>query len=701
MGISGADRILLVDDLFAHAEYAAAYDLALYLASSRDLYGLTLSKSGLDEALGRICFLRLLAILAAIQGGLYHRARTSLVRVEQLLPSVDKTDDVSRVLRGNYELLWGRLAQVQSLPIRALEHFQNAKDIFLQTRCGLPRGVDLLDSRSQLRAESTEIALSSVVGNTPRLDRNSLFGMFEAHYRSYLLARAAFEKGDWETALEKFDDADSELRLQSHDGLIDPIRGAYIKMGIARTIIGRAAQPPGKPRELESGLNALLEAQSVFRKHHFTPGEFVAHRHFCLAKVGGSDDNTSLQLLKTVSSVGRMTGVLRFQLEADLLYAQALYRYGRPNAARAAINYINASEHDEFSAELVDTRLWREVTSLKQATNRALDNAVEPLEPWGISDYATREREFVESASESDIIISAYGSAGSGRRLFLERISEARGCGSNLVVVTGGDREMKGKGKVAEIVEHLSARIPVILYDFNEWAVDTQDQVILAVANNPQYAKRTYLTLTRPLADAQIGSQLAPRVESTLTPGAWMIDPLSTRREDTLLLARGFLVRTLRRSGGAKKEDPKRLIFTSNSARYLKTKYSHIGDLYRAMRFFAYRLRMQYDVLHESDGHLKVPLEAIERYLTTPPDSTDMSVALASGKDRVHLGQEIKQADSVTVQKLAKQFGGRLSKLAIAAGIPRSTLIRYWQKDGLMDAWHDAGGREARSGRKR
>src|SRR5438128_8513251 len=104
--------------------------------------------------------------------------------------------------------------------------------------------------------------------------------------------------------------------------------------------------------------------------------------------------------------MSRATGVLKFQLESDLQYAQALYAYGRPNAAHAAISYVQANVRDEFTQELRETQLWAEVTALKESTGSALDNAVEPLEPWGISDYAAEEREFVESAVSSSSIVS-------------------------------------------------------------------------------------------------------------------------------------------------------------------------------------------------------------------------------------------------------------------------------------------------------
>src|SRR5687767_12555032 len=64
VGMVGLDRIQLVDELFSHAQYAAAYDLALFLASSPELFYKHISRPvQLEHAIGRISLLRMLAIL--------------------------------------------------------------------------------------------------------------------------------------------------------------------------------------------------------------------------------------------------------------------------------------------------------------------------------------------------------------------------------------------------------------------------------------------------------------------------------------------------------------------------------------------------------------------------------------------------------------------------------------------------------------
>jgi hypothetical protein len=483
--------------------------------------------------------------------------------------------------------------------------------------------------------------------------------------------------------------------LQRHASLVDPIRLGYINLGIARSLVGRGSSTFGNPRDLESGLRGLLEARSMFQGRDFTPGEYVAHRHYCLAKNRVlADDDTRLQLLKSLTMLGQKTGVVKFQLEAGLEYAKALYKYGRPIAARAAVRHAGILDDDSFSDELKKEPIWRQIEALLATTERALDNAVESCELWGISQYALDERDFVVAATKSPWFVSAYGPPGSGRRIFLERVSEARHGHSRLAVVMGANRT--AAATLHDLEQDLDGGGSVVLYDLNEWPREAQEKALRLLTDDPTYAGRGYATLTRSLADAQIGSQLAPRVSAVLSKGTWVIEPLTSRPQDTLLLARGFLIRSFPGSATITRRDAKKLIFSGSAARYLKKRYSHIGDLYRAMRFLAHRMRMQYDVFFEPDGHIKVPIEVIERYL-----SPRLDLARSPGgppvQDQagIHLGPEIKKADVVMVQDLAKRFGGRLSKVAAAAGVPRSTLIRAWTKEGVMDAWYQADGRKA------
>ena len=84
------------------------------------------------------------------------------------------------------------------------------------------------------------------------------------------------------------------------------------------------------------------------------------------------------------------------------------------------------------------------------------------------------------------------------------------------------------------------------------------------------------------------------------------------RPEDTLLLARGFLVRLLLKRGV---KDPKRLIFTGRACAYIRQRYDRIGDLSRGMETLGYRLQIPRDVIEMSDGRLRVPVETLQRHL--------------------------------------------------------------------------------------
>src|ERR1041384_830589 len=107
-GFAGAARLTLVDELLVHSWFAAARDLALYLAVSAVTDPTT-------HALATSLFLRLKATQASLEGASYQQARSLLLQIEALFPAAG-TGNVQTLLEANTKILWGRLHQLLELP---------------------------------------------------------------------------------------------------------------------------------------------------------------------------------------------------------------------------------------------------------------------------------------------------------------------------------------------------------------------------------------------------------------------------------------------------------------------------------------------------------------------------------------------------------------------------------------------------------
>ena len=615
---SGPNRLALFDELLVHSRFRAAHDFASYLAAT-----LPLRKRQRDVAADGwtrtidfrvVAFLRLKAVLAAVEGGLYQRARAELLEIEGSLRDLPRGDESCRLLRANLELVWGRLLQLFFLPVAARARLTQAQDLFEAIGLGLPRGFGLLKDRTGIRRDyrMAEDEFTTVVFSEQGEAGVNIYGGLAHHYTHYLRARAALQAEQWTTALGHFNHAKNALDAYSHNGSPDPIRLGYTVLGKGRTLAGRGVI--GTKSDVDTGLRLLLEARWLFRECEFKPGEYVAYRHYIQAKrtTQGQPSIADVPLLKEAMRLGAGSHVPVFGLESGVAYATALYDAGRPNASQLALREVLNIEHDDVAVELRETKQWKEALALKALTLNARENGVAPLELWGVSGYAEREREFVVSSTKAGWVVSAYGPPGSGRRLLLTRISEARGQHGKPWTVEGSRRERKDV--IGDLKSRLRGSHWVVLYDLDLWSRDLQHDVVLLLEKHPAWQQRVYATLTVPLMDIETP---APTLAATLTPGTWAIDPLLDRLQDSLLLARGFLIRALgQRFGPNPRVDLKNIIFTGEACNYIRHRYTRISELLTAMRYLAYRLSLERNLIEVSYGRLKIPAEVIHQHLT-------------------------------------------------------------------------------------
>jgi tetratricopeptide (TPR) repeat protein len=430
ISLAGKSRIAAVDELFVHARFRAAHDLATYLASTPGI----LREKGMNARgwivavdLRVILFLRLKAIVAAVEGGLYQRARAELMELEGLQHSLPASDEQCQLLRANIDLVWGRLLQLFFLAEASTKRLANAEGLFKGTRFGVPRGLGLLRSRAGFHSDYrvAQDHLQQIALEEKDEKGLHIYGDLADHYRHYLRGRAALQAEMWSEALKHFNAAKSSLEKRRHGTFADPIRMGYTILGQGQTLTGRGQL--GDKSEIEQGLRQLLEARWLFREHEFTPGEYVAYRHYSQAMIGQPQFvGSRVPLLKEVMRLGVKSNVPAFSLQSSVSYAEELYRGGRPNAAQVALKEVLRLEHDDLALELMQTTEWRKALTLDELTRDARDNGVEPLDKWGLSLYAERERDFVRAARKEMWLVSAYGPVGSGRRQFLNRVSEAR-----------------------------------------------------------------------------------------------------------------------------------------------------------------------------------------------------------------------------------------------------------------------------------
>jgi hypothetical protein len=617
----GDHAIELIDELFVHGKTAAAHDLALYLASNH-LVAMTSVKGIPATELSTITFFRLKAGLFAMEGGHYERARSSLLEIEPLLRR--GTDDTSVLLRVNTHLLWGRLLQLLSLPARSEMYLDKAEALIQKSGRDLPQGWGLLRFRSVVHrgggSRSRELLASFPQGAKNYAE--NLYGGLGESYRQYLLARVALRKREWTSADTLFEQSKESLRTRGHNSLSDPIRIGYtlIGRGRAQTKIGfESSRPP----LVEAGLRFLLKARWLFRSYGFAPGEYVAYRQFMLAHehlARESGQRPYIQSSKELLRIGKATGVAFWHLEAGLRRARELLREGRPNAANASLNELKHSiDSDALVSEIRKLPEYRQAEQLVEETAAAPDNSVDPLATWGLSNYALREREFVESVAKPDVTaILSVAPLDGGRRLLIKRIAEARGQRVPLFEI-GLSRN--GDDPLEEMTEQLQQGNAVLLVNFDRWHKDHQQAFFKLLSRTKEWNRLIYVTLTRSLLDFTMIDELSPNLHSILSEKSWDVVPLEERPEDTLLLARGVLVRGLLKRGVS---NPKNVIFTGRACAFIRQRYRRIGELARGMETLAYRIDVRRELIETSDDRLRVPVEVLERYLPSsaaPPRS--------------------------------------------------------------------------------
>jgi tetratricopeptide (TPR) repeat protein len=722
--LEGPQRILLIDELLAHGDYSAAYDLTTYLASSPSEFPSSGSEpEGLGQsALENMAFLREVAALAAIQGGLYRRADVTLLQARQLLRSIRSTSLVKPLLVANRHLLLARLAQVQGLPQFSLREVLKAKQLFKDAGRE-PRGIEILEARSELhRDPSAALKILDDCRDEDQIGSQAhVLGPLAGHYFHYLKGRAHLELEQWQEAKEGFEASRAALDENAHAGVANPLRVAFLGIGLARTKIGRGKLGLEGDRQVDEGLKQVREAIGIFRQLNFTAGEYQAFSYWLAqADVSAQSAGATIQYHKDLHDLAQRSGVLRFEVDSGFSYAKQLFDYGRPIAASAVLDRLmvgappkdtdaaakgsesTAKDSESFAAELLSDPVWVNCQSLQVLTKHAMDNSISPRALWGLSKYAHAELSFVEAVCQQADrgIVSVYGPSGSGRRLLLDRLAKARGGPRTQVdVVSGVKRSFQ---TVRSALDNALARnADVVLYDVDLWAPETQHRMAEAIRRTPDSLPRIFAALSERLEVAEHKTMLVPGMLSLLpVEFTWNIDPLVSRPQDTLLLARGFLVSALQ-ARGASLEEVRPLIFTSAAANFIRDRYSQIRELAYAMKLLASGLRLEFDVFDSEGGNTqykKVPHEVVSRLLAhaSPVGKSSPGGRAMAGKD---VSEDILAPTEARVQELAIEFKGKLQDLAARYKIPRTSLIRAWKDLDLLDVWYEAGGRRHRPSR--
>jgi hypothetical protein len=375
-----------------------------------------------------------------------------------------------------------------------------------------------------------------------------------------------------------------------------------------------------------------------------------------------------------------------FRLESGVRYAQALVDTGRLNAARESVEDVKTIGADAIEQELHDTGLKREADALVRRTRDARTNAVDPLQPWGLSTYATDEElDFVKGLVSNPTAgpVSVYAPPGCGRRILIGRIIEARR-------QSGPTREIDSARRV------LAEGGNVILYDLDRWPPTLHAAVGAFLNKHRALGPRVYATITVPALQFEA---VAPTLGRLFLPECtFEVKPLSERPMDKLMLARGFLIRELRRrpvvrSRGDRIVDPRMVVFTGQFCSQLRMRDIGIGELNTAMRLLARRLRASRDVIFVANGVVKLTAEALKRHLWAqvaqrePPARVVQRKTSAEGSFLP--GAEIKNADAARVAQLAAEYSS-LAKLAADAGLNRTTLYEAWKRGRVIGVWQRA-----------
>jgi len=685
LGFNGLERLHLAEHLAAHGLFSCAADFLAFLAVSP---GSEVRKAPTKPSLelARAVFFRHKAVMAWLQGGFYNRAHAVLNECEGLIVRLGN-DTISRIQRANTNLLWARLFQLTQRTKQSDRKAAEAEALFVKAGSSFS-GLNLLRIRNRLTTDSEGVVSQLAKTPSSRSNREAadgLYGPFASHYRLYLLARLALYQEAWETAEEKFKEARQALDECTHGRHINQIRVGYTTMGLGRAKVGHGLAA-GDRSEFAAGLTLLLTARWAFRGIAFAPGEYVAYQQFLRAK-RENGDASSVSELKESYRLGRRTEVRVYQLESGLTYAKALEPDGRPNAADRVANELrDLSEND---ATEISSKQRRAIIELQGRTKNARINGVEPLELWGVSKYAEREREFVAQPRNAYELIAIEGPSGSGRRYLAERIASARQ--QTHVPVIDAIRAPKAE-TLSSLKIHFEKPLPVILSNFNLWDRDLQSQVLSHIRTVPDAASRMYFTIRPPLHPHDLVGELKQLVDSP-----WPVEPLSQRPQDMPLLARGFCVRyLLSQPAKLRGASPIELILTGQACRLVRETFESMGQMSRVMRSVAAHLQFDRDIVREPDGRLRLLAEAILKHLRTGEHSR--LTATLSRMRPPHNSpwpsrEELLSAPDSLIEELVTRSNRKLSAVAEACRVPRVLLFREWSRSGRMKTWHRYGGR--------
>jgi hypothetical protein len=546
-------------------------------------------------------------------------------------------------------------------------------------------------------------------GNVPEISpkagggsRDNLYGGLNGHYYHHLKALAALNRERLAEAKRHLGRSLRALEENGHAGRRDSIRDGYTTLCRGRVLCQQGLFPGGSVATVEQGLALLNEARWLFRDRGFAPGEYLAYNDYLETRMALDAQTESrldrlfwVPLLKEAKRLAQRSGVPAFRLESILRYADALRETGRLNAARMALDELRFIGQDGFERELRTSRLKELADGLIEATKHAQSNAVDPLQPWGLSSWAINEElDFVKRARVNADAgpISVYAPPGCGRRILIGRIIEARGHISATHEIDG--TVMTDTETLAEVETLLAANDNVILYDLDQWSRALQASIVRLLNKHPEWRRRAYATLTAPAAGLE---RTTPGLGAMLEDWTFEIKPLSARPNDKLMLARGFLIRAMKRAPRKTTDNriknPEMVVFTGQFCHQLRQREIGIGELNTAMRLLAQRLRPARDVIFVANGIVKVTAEALERHLwaQSARSTTPSTPAAPRGgtPTRGTVGIEIVEADEARVAQLATQYPS-FAAVARAAGIKRTTLMAIWKRRKVWPAWERA-----------
>lgn len=674
-----------IDELLAHGEHRDAFEQANLMACRTGAFARASEVRGPIQYGETAAMLRLQAGLAALRGGSYDEGRGAIKQAEYTIEGL-KPSPAKALLSLNRLLLATRLAQASALPDSArvllgLARQALSERTIKELELATPRGFDLLDCRNDLQFKAPE-ALARLRA-LPPVEREPssqhILGQFAAFYFHYLVGLACLSIGNWDLANEQLTLAEAEAASR-HDGQVDQVRHAYLRLARARARIGSTAGQVTDRTGRQTGTTGLLDVRSQFRRLRFAPGEYLAYRTWLDSVT--VDEESRDHFNRELWTLAKSTGVWRFRLDAAVRYAESLRQAGRPVTATAILSSTMAEPCP--LTEAASDPDWNRAKSLEQALSTAATNAVAWDQPWGMSAYAHDELAFVKKASVTKGIVSTSGPTGSGRRVLLERIFRSRGL-ERVSVVTADRRQPHDIP--SEIQSHVHAGRAIILRRLDTWPPDLQRQIapVLQALDH----RLLGVSLTRPLRRALDESTLVAEFSSFLLEAdTWDIQPLAERPKDVLLMARGFLIRALERRDFFPDSDTiRRIVFSSSAAKLLRDRRWTIAGLYEAMGNAATYMREELDLYDAEDGFKRVALSAVARHVAE--DDTRSRASVLGGID-------VLNATHKDVAALAEQYKGKLAALARDAGVSRSTLVYQWETLGLMPTWKANGGRKRR-----